>query len=100
VIRGAALGAHQAGADPIIAVHQAAKGLIKAGAAVNGKAAILARAVVREAADCAKAREVNLSPAALARAAAEGALDGARELDPRASAGVRKAVKRALDWAK
>lgn len=100
LIRGAALGAHRAGTDPLIAVHEAATGLIRGAGAVNGKAAALARAAVREAADCAKSREVSLPAAALIRAAAEGALDGTHELDSRATAGVRRAVKRALDAAR
>ena len=99
IVRGAALGAQQAGTDPVIAVHEAAKGLIRGASAVNGKAAVLARAAVREAADCAKAREVSLPPARLMRAAAEGVLEAAHDLDPRTSSYVRRAVKRALDAA-
>ena len=96
-IRGAVLAAEQAGADPIIAAHEAAKGLIQAAGAVNGNLAVLARAAVREAADCAKARELRMTPSALARAAAHGAVEGSRDLNPRVAASVRQAVKRALD---
>jgi MtN3 and saliva related transmembrane protein len=96
VIRGAVLGATQAGTDPMIAVHEAAKGLIKGADAGNGNVAVLARAAIREAADSAKAREVHLPPETLARAAADGALEGAREVDATAASGVRAVVDRAL----
>jgi post-segregation antitoxin (ccd killing protein) len=80
------------GIDPLVAVRESARGLVKAAADEGANVAVVARAALEEALEGTQARDIQVEAREAAAAVAEGLQQGAAELGDRTVRPVRQAV--------
>jgi MtN3 and saliva related transmembrane protein len=92
IIHSTLLGAKELGADPLVAVHDSSRGLVKAAAESGRDVPAVARAAVEEAREGTKAAEIDVETGAVVSAAVAGVVEAAEEIGSETAQAVREAV--------
>jgi MtN3 and saliva related transmembrane protein len=96
IIHGTLLGAEALGTDPLVAVRESSRGIVKAAAESGADPGEIARLALEEAALGSQAAVISVTPEEATVAVAAGAVDAAEEVGGRAGQAVEEAVAEAV----